>query len=79
MSKKKIDDIPLSIIEDAVKGKSYALQFILSHFHSYIKTLATRVYEDEWGKKHYYVDEDVISRLEAKLVLGIVNNFVIRY
>ncbi|MCI8405128.1 MAG: helix-turn-helix domain-containing protein [Clostridia bacterium] len=79
MSKKKIEDIPLSIIEDAVKGKSYALQFILSHFHSYIKTLATRVYEDGQGNKHSFVDEDIVSRLEAKLVLSIVNDFVIPY
>lgn len=79
MSKKKIDNIPLSIIEDAVKGKSYALQFVLSHFNSYINTLSTKVFEDEQGKKYYSLDEDVKARLEAKLILGITNNFVIHY
>lgn len=77
--RKNIKDIPLFIIEDAVKGEPYALQFVLSHFHSYIKTLSTKVLEDEQGNKYYYVDEDMVSRLEAKLVLGIVNNFVIHY
>lgn len=79
MNNKKFKELPLSIIEDAVKGEEYALQYVLSHFHSYIKTLSTKVLEDEQGNKYYYVDEDMMSRLEAKLIFGIVNDFKIRY
>lgn len=79
MIKKNIEDIPLSVIEDAVNGEPYALQFILSHFRNYINTLSTKVFEDEQGKKYYSLDEDVKARLEAKLILGITNNFVIHY
>ncbi len=77
--RKNIKDIPLYIIEDAVKGEEYALQYVLLHFHSYIKTLSTRTLKDEQGNKYYYVDEDMMSRLEAKLIFGIINNFEIRY
>lgn len=79
MNKSKFDTIPLSVIEGAKKGNSDALGYVLSHFRNYIQRLATREYEDGQGNKHSFVDEDIVSRLEAKLVLSIVNDFVIPY
>lgn len=79
MNKSRFDIIPLSIIEGAKKGNSDALGYVLSHFRSYIQTLATREYEDGQGNKYSFVDEDIVSRLEATLVLSIVNDFAIPY
>lgn len=79
MNNQKYKNIPLSIIEDAVGGKTYALEFILSYFHNYILTLSTIAVEDEYGNKNYIVDDDIVSMLEEKLVLGITNKFKIRY
>lgn len=79
MREKTIKDIPLSVIEDAVKGETYALQFVLLHFRNYIKALSTKTFTDTQGKQRYILDEDVKSRLEAKLVLGITKDFVINY
>lgn len=82
MNKQQFDTIPiipLSVIEDAKKGNSEALGYVLAHFKNYIHTLATREFEDKQGNIIYVVDEDIVSRLEAKLVLSIVNDFVIPY
>ncbi len=79
MNKQQFDTIPLSVIEDAKNGMSEALGFVLSHFRNYIRTLATKEFTDGQGNIIYLVDEDIVSRLEAKLVLSIVNDFVIPY
>lgn len=79
MSEKTIKDIPLYVIEDAVKGETYALQFVLLHFQNYIKALSTKTFTDAQGRQRYFLDEDVKSRLEAKLILGITKDFVINY
>lgn len=76
---KQFKDIPLCIIEGAVKGETEALEYVLAHFKNYIRTLATQKMSDEYGNEHYYVDEDIVVRLESKLVFAIMNGFEIRY
>lgn len=75
----QLKGIPLSVIEGAVRGETDALKYVLAHFRNYIRTLATRKVYDDYGNEHYYVDEDIVMRLENKLVYGIINGFKIRY
>ena len=75
----QLSNIPLCVIEGAVKGETDALEYVLSHFKNYINTLATKVFKDENGSEHYYVDSDIVTRLETKLVYSIMNGFKIRY
>lgn len=72
-----VKDIPLSVIESAVQGEDGSLKYVLSYFKNYINKLATIVTTNEYGEKYYYVDDDIVARLEAKLVFSIVNNFKI--
>ena len=75
----QLKEIPLCVIEGAVKGETDALEYVLAHFKSYIRTLATRkIYDDYWNER-YYVDVDIVARLENKLVFAIMNGFKIRY
>lgn len=76
---KQFKDIPLCIIEGAVKGETEALEYVLAYFKNYIRTLATQKMYDEYGNEYYYVDEDIVARLESKLVFAIMNGFKIRY
>lgn len=75
----QLQSIPLCVIEGAVNGETDAIEYVLSHFKSYINTLATKVFKDENGSEHYYVDSDIVARLETKLVYSIMNGFKIRY
>ncbi|MBP3360419.1 MAG: helix-turn-helix domain-containing protein [Clostridia bacterium] len=74
-----MQDISLPIIEGAVQGDSEALGFILSHFRMYIRALATKTLTDEYGNQYIWVGEEIVSRLEAKLIAGIINKFDINY
>ncbi len=75
----QLKEIPLSVIEGAVNGEIDALKYVLAHFRNYIRALATRKVYDDYGNERYYVDEDIVMRLENKLVYGIINSFKIRY
>lgn len=75
----QLKEIPLCVIESAVKGETEALEYVLAHFKSYIRTLATRKIYDDYGNERYYVDEDIVAHLENKLVFAIMNGFKIRY
>ncbi len=77
MQDKNVNEIPLSIIESAIQGEDASLRYVLSYFKNYINKLATRVMTNEYGEKYYYVDDDIVARLEAKLVFSIINNFKI--
>lgn len=79
MNTLSFEDIPISVIEGAVNGSNEAMEYILNHFKHYIRALSTRVITDEHGNKYCLVDEDMVSRLEAKLVFSIITGFEINY
>ena len=75
--KKTLSDIPFSIIEKAINEDIEAIDYILAHYRNYIIRLSTRVARDENNNEYMYVDEDMRSRLENKLIYSIIKKFKI--
>ena len=75
--KKTLSDIPFSIIERAIHEDIEAIDYILAHYRNYIIRLSTRVARDENNNEYMYVDDDMRSRLESKLIYSIIKKFKI--
>ena len=75
--KKTLSDIPFSIIEKAINEDIEAIDYILAHYRNYIIRLSTRVARDENNNEYMYVDDDMRSRLESKLIYIIIKKFKI--
>ena len=75
--KKTLSDIPFSIIEKAKNEDIEAIDYILAHYRNYIIRLSTRVARDENNNEYMYVDDDMRSRLESKLIYSIIKKFKI--
>ena len=75
--KKTLSDIPFSIIEKAINEDIEAIDYILAHYRNYIIRLSTRVPRDENNNEYMYVDDDMRSRLENKLIYSIIKKFKI--
>lgn len=75
--KKPLSDIPFSIIEKAINEDIEAIDYILAHYRNYIIRLSTRVARDENNNEYMYVDDDMRSRLESKLIYSIIKKFKI--
>ena len=75
--KKTLSDIPFSIIEKAINEDIEAIDYILAHYRNYIIRLSTRVARDENNTEYMYVDDDMRSRLESKLIYSIIKKFKI--
>ena len=75
--KKTLSDIPFSIIEKAINEDIEAIDYILAHYRNYIIRLSTRVARDENNNEYMYVDDDIRSRLENKLIYSIIKKFKI--
>lgn len=75
---KQLKNIPVSVILGAMNAEPDAITYILTYFKNYILCLSTRTITDDYGKECLYLDEDMRTRLEAKLICSIINNFKIR-
>lgn len=75
--KKTLSDIAFSIIEKAINEDIEAIDYILAHYRNYIIRLSTRVARDENNNEYMYVDDDMRSRLESKLIYSIIKKFKI--
>ena len=75
--KKTLSDIPFSIIEKAINEDIEAIDYILAQYRNYIIRLSTRVARDENNNEYMYVDDDMRSRLESKLIYSIIKKFKI--
>lgn len=75
--KKTLSDIPFSIIEKAINEDIEAIDYILAHYRNYIIRLSTRGSRDENNNEYMYVDDDMRSRLESKLIYSIIKKFKI--
>ncbi|HBG4827897.1 TPA: helix-turn-helix domain-containing protein [Clostridioides difficile] len=60
--------LPYPVIVSASHGDIIAMNIILSHYEPYIARLCMRTTIDSNGNPHTRVDEDMRSRLEAKLL-----------
>ena len=74
--KKTLSDIPFSIIEKAINEDIEAIDYILAHYRNYIIRLSTRVARDENNNEYMYVDDDMRSRLESKLIYSIIKKSI---
>ncbi len=63
MHKRKL---PHSTIEAAISGDSEAIEDVLNHYSDYIRSICSSYYYED-GRKHYCVDEEMYSRITAKL------------
>lgn len=66
--KRKNDLVPFPVIREASEGNVEALNQVLEHYKSYIKTLSTKTVVDEYGQVYYCVDEELKRRLEIRLI-----------
>lgn len=67
--------LPFSTIETAAQGDPDALSAVLKHFEGYIATLATRTLYDEYGRSYRCLDPELKKRMEAKLIVRILQKF----
>ena len=65
--------LPYPIIVSASQGDILAMNVVLCHYEPYIARLSMRTSIDEYGNPHTSVDEDMRSRLEAKLIEQVLN------
>lgn len=65
--------LPYPVIISASYGDVVAMDIVLSHYEPYIARLSMRTSYDEYGNPHTCVDEDMRSRLEAKLMEKILD------
>ena len=67
----KENDLTYELICAAVDGEKTALEEILRFYDDYINALATVKGEDAQGKTYRYIDEDLRSRRQLKLIKAI--------
>ncbi|HGT1699562.1 TPA: helix-turn-helix domain-containing protein [Clostridioides difficile] len=65
--------IPYSVIVAATKGDPDAMKIVLQHFSGYIARLSMRKLYDERGNVYFGVDNDIRERLQAKLMMAVLN------
>jgi hypothetical protein len=67
----KENDLTYELICAVVNGEKTALEEILRFYDDYINALATVKGEDAQGKTYRYIDEDLKSRIQLKLIKAI--------
>lgn len=70
--------VPISVIEAAMCGDPLALATVLEHFEGYINAMSTRILHDDYGMSYRWVDDELKSRIESRLIESIVKRFRIR-
>ena len=64
--------LPCATIAAATKGDPAAVAAVLRHYEGYIAKLSTRRLFDEYGNAYPCVDETLRTRLEIKLITGLL-------
>ena len=70
-----LTDIPLPVILSAMDGNEAALSAVTTHYQKYIRALSTKRVYDNYGNEYVYLDKDMCSHLETKLICSIVCKF----
>ena len=55
------------------KGDPDAMKMVLQHFSGYIARLSMRKLYDERGNVYFGIDNDIRERLQAKLMMAVLN------
>ncbi len=64
--------LPYATIQAATQGDPDAVAAVLRHYEGYIAKLSTRRLYDEHGNAYPCVDETMRTRLEIKLIAGLL-------
>ena len=65
--------IPYPVIVAATKGDPDAMKMVLQHFSGHIARLSMRKLYDECGNVYFGIDNDIRERLQAKLMMAVLN------
>ena len=65
--------LPYPVILAATKGDPDAMKIVVQHYQSYIARLSMRKLYDERGNVYFGVDHDIRERLQAKLMMAVLN------
>ena len=65
--------VPYPVIVAASKGDPDAMKMVLQHFSGYIARLSMRKLYDERGNVYFGIDNDIRERLQAKLMMAVLN------
>lgn len=65
--------LTLDLIYAVVRGEETAQKTILQYYDKYLNSLVTAVTEDEAGKKHYKLNEDLKIQIQYKYLEAIKN------
>ena len=66
------DKIRYETIIRAIQNDDVAIMQIIAHYRNYIQYLSLREVELTNGRKVKYVDEEMVLRLETKLMEGVL-------
>lgn len=69
--------IPFDVIQSATQGDHEALASVLKHFERDIAQMPTRIFYDEFGQSHCYIDYDLKQRIKCRLMAQIILKFKI--
>lgn len=64
--------LPYKTISSAVHGNEDSLNQTLKNFESYTISLSQKIFIDEYGMLHKYVDEEMKRTLENQLIMAIL-------
>lgn len=64
--------LPHEVILAAVRGDEPAMKRVLSHYERYIMRLASKELYDRYGNLYIYVDHELKTELQNKLIAGIL-------
>ena len=67
--------IKADTIKAAVNRDEESLSEIIEHYRPYIRMYSRRWFVDYLGEKIYFIDEEMVKELEAKLIYEIISNF----
>lgn len=67
------ETIPFPVIELAIAGDAEAVDQVLAYFQPYINSICRRPYLDDYGVKHYGIDEYMKRQMETKLITKILD------
>lgn len=73
--KNKYRTIPYETIIKAVGGDSDALLEVVVHFRGFTRSKCIRGFKDEFGNEYPCVNEEMLERVEAKLISSIIKSF----
>lgn len=70
--KQKRSLLPLTVILAATRGEEVAIEQVLQHYERYIITLASKELYDQYGNSYIFIDYELKTELQNKLIIGIL-------